>query len=218
MQMLEHLDPSRFRSQPKVFVGSSDITALLCYLVGASGLVCFHGPMVAQQIARGESAYDSASLTGMLGSTEPQGRLIVPGAHLLHSGLGEGKLLGGCLSLITAMVGTPYLPGFEDTLLLVEDTAVRPYQIDRMLTQLRLSGCLNSVRGLIFGEMPDCDQHPDQGYTIEELLRDLTADLGVPVLFGFPTGHTISPARTLPFGIKARLDEHGLHLLQGAVS
>jgi muramoyltetrapeptide carboxypeptidase len=218
LQMLEHLESSRFCSQPKVFMGSSDITALLCYLVGKAHLVCFHGPMVAQQIARGEAAYNSASLVGMLGSREPPGRLVAPGAHLIHPGAGEGVLLGGCLSLITALVGTPFLPSFEGSLLLLEDTAVRPYQIDRMLTQLRLSGCLESVRGLIFGEMPNCDQHPDQGYTIEELLRDLTADLGVPVLFGFPTGHTVSPAWTLPLGVRARLDSEGLSLLQGAVT
>jgi muramoyltetrapeptide carboxypeptidase len=174
--------------------------------------------MVAQQIARGEAAYDSASLKEALCLPEPRGRLIVPAARLLHTGIGEGTLLGGCLSLITALVGTTFLPSFEDTLLFLEDTAVRPYQIDRMLTQLRLSGCLEAVRGLIFGEMPDCDQHPEQGYTIEELIRDLTADLGVPVLFGFPAGHTVSPAWTLPFGIRARLDQDGLSLLQGAVT
>jgi muramoyltetrapeptide carboxypeptidase len=174
--------------------------------------------MVAQQIARGQAGYDPASLTATLGLTEPRGRLIVPGARILHTGVGEGMLIGGCLSLITALVGTPFLPSFEDTLLLLEDSAVRPYQIDRMLMQLRLSGCLKSVRGLIFGEMPDCDQHPGQGYTIGELLQDLTADLGVPVMFGFPTGHTVSPAWTLPLGIRARLDEGGLSLLQGAVT
>jgi muramoyltetrapeptide carboxypeptidase len=216
--MLDHLEPSRFRDRPKIFLGSSDITALLCYLLARAHLICFHGPMVAQDIARGDKAYDLTSLTGVLGRSQPWGRVIVPRARLLHSGEGEGRLLGGCLSLITAMVGTPFLPSFEDSLLFLEDTRVRPYQLDRMLTQLRLSGCMKGIRGVIFGEMPDCDQHPDQGYTIEELLYDLTADLDVPVMFGFPSGHTVSPAWTIPFGIRARLDADGLSLLEGAVT
>jgi muramoyltetrapeptide carboxypeptidase len=218
LQMLEYLEPSRFRDRPIAFIGSSDITVLLCYLVDRAGIVGFHGPMVAQQIARGEAAYDRASLTGMLGRSEPWGRLQVGGTRLLHSGAGEGTLTGGCLSLIAALVGTPYQPNFEDTVLLLEDTAVRPYQIDRMMTQLRLSGCLNGVRGLIFGQMPDCDQHPEQGYTIDGLLKELTEGMGVPVMFGFPSGHTISPAWTIPFGVRARLDSEGLSLLEGAVS
>jgi muramoyltetrapeptide carboxypeptidase len=218
LQMLEHLEPSRFRDRPKIFLGSSDITVLLCYLFAQARLVCFHGPMVAQQIARGEAAYDPASLTGLLGQPEPWGRLLVGGTSILHPGAGEGTLVGGCLSLITALMGTPYLPNFEDTVLFLEDTAVRPYQLDRMITQFRLSGCLKGVRGLIFGEMPNCDQHPEQGFTVEELLRDLTAGLGVPVMFGFPTGHTVSPAWTLPFGVRARLDSDGLSLLEGAVA
>jgi muramoyltetrapeptide carboxypeptidase len=116
------------------------------------------------------------------------------------------------------LVGTSYLPSFEGAILFLEDTGVRPYQIDRMLTQLRLAGCLEGVRGLVFGEMPDCDQHPDQGYSTEELISDLTAEFAVPVMFGFPSGHTTAPAWTLPLGIRARLDAGGLSLLEGAVT
>jgi muramoyltetrapeptide carboxypeptidase len=217
LQMLEYLEPSHFRDRPIIFLGSSDITVLLCYLVARAGLVGFHGPMVAQQIARGEAAYDRASLIGMLSRPEPWGGLRVGGTRILHPGGGEGTLIGGCLSLVSALVGTPFQPDFENTVLLLEDTAVRPYQIDRMMTQLRLSGCLNGVRGLIFGEMPDCEQHPQQGYTMDELLRELTAGMNVPVMFGFPTGHTVSPAWTLPLGVRVRLDSEGLSLLEGAV-
>ena len=134
------------------------------------------------------------------------------------SGNREGKLWGGCLSIIAALVGTPYLPSFEDGLLFLEDTHVKLYQIDRLLTQLRLSGRLESVRGIVFGQMPHCGQHPDQGYTLKEMLRDWTAPLGIPVLFGFPSGHTTTDGLTLPLGIRARLDSNGLHLLEGAVA
>jgi muramoyltetrapeptide carboxypeptidase len=87
-----------------------------------------------------------------------------------------------------------------------------------MLTQLRLAGLLEGVRGLVFGEMPGCEQHPEQGYTLKEMLRDWTSDLRIPVLFGFPSGHTRSKALTLPLGARARLDDDGLTLLEGAVS
>lgn len=218
LQLLDHLDAGRFRARPKVLLGSSDATALLCFLGARAGVVGFHGPMVAQQMARGESAYDAANLLNILRSSRAGVRLVAPGARLLHGGSAEGPILGGCLSIVAALVGTPYLPGFEGALLFLEDTGIKPYQIDRMLTQLRLAGCLEGVRGLVFGEMPDCHQHPDQGYGLEELIGELTADLRVPVVYGFPSGHTASPAQTLPFGIRARIDASGLHLLEGAVS
>ena len=154
----------------------------------------------------------------LIQSPEPAGRLEAEGVACLHSGRGEGVLLGGCLSLLTALVGTPYLPDWHDTILFVEDTGVKPYQLDRMLTQIRLAGRFEGVRGIVFGQMPGCVQHPDQGYTLEEMLADWTAHLGVPVLFGYPSGHTVSPAKTLPLGVRARMDEEGLYLLEGAVS
>jgi muramoyltetrapeptide carboxypeptidase len=135
----------------------------------------------------------------------------------LHPGSAEGRLEGGCLSILVSLVGTPYLPSFGDAILFLEDTQTKPYQIDRMLTQLRLAGLLDGVRGIVFGEMPDCEQHPDQGYRLQDMLRDWTADLRVPVSFGFPSGHTRSLGVTLPLGVRARLDHDGLSILEGAV-
>jgi len=217
MELLERLDPSLFRSRPKLFLGSSDVTAVLCFLAARAGLVSLHGPMVAQHIARGEGAYDLSSLRAALHNREPAGLIASPRASLIQPGSAEGVLLGGCLSLVAALVGTAYLPSFDGAILFLEDRGVKPYQIDRLLTQMRLAGCLAGIRGLVFGEMPDCLQHPHQGYRLEELLAELTAGLGVPVLFGFPSGHTLSPAVTLPFGARARVDDEGLHILEGAV-
>ncbi len=217
MELLDRLDPSRFRAKPKLLLGSSDITALLCFLGAKAGLVCLHGPMVAQHIARGDAAYDRSSLMAAACRSEPLGRIGVPGVSFIRRGSAEGILFGGCLSLVAALVGTPFLPSFDGAILFLEDRGVKPYQIDRLLTQMRLAGSLKGIRGLVFGEMLDCGQHPDQGYSLEELLTDLTAELGVPVLFGFPSGHTISPAITLPFGVRARIDDEGLHILEGAV-
>jgi muramoyltetrapeptide carboxypeptidase len=216
MELLPRLQAERIRERPRVVLGSSDVTALHAFLMRGAGVVGFHGPMVAQQIARG--AYDRAGLLAVLGSTEPRGRLEAERAEMLHGGAAEGRLAGGCLSLIAALAGTPFLPSFQGSILFLEDSQTKPYQIDRMLTQLRLAGLLDGVRGIVFGEMPDCDQHPEQGYTLAEMLRDWTSDLRVPVLFGFPCGHTVSPAVTLPLGVLARLDGDGLALLESAVS
>ncbi len=216
MELLTELSPESLRENPKVVLGSSDATALLAFLTSASGIVSFHGPMVAQQIARGH--YDGKNLLEVLGSREPSGTIRVETAEWLHDGAGEGPLLGGCLSIVAALAGTRFLPPFRGAILFLEDTETKPYQIDRMLTQLRLAGLLDGIRGLVFGQMPGCAQHPDQGYTLQEMLRDWTAYLRVPVLFGFPSGHTHSKGLTLPFGVRARLDGDGLSLLEGAVS
>lgn len=216
VELLSSLDPEMFRARPKVLLGASDITALHGFLNARAGMVSLHGPMVAQRIARGR--YDVEGLLRLIQSPEPAGTVSASTAKRLHRGTGEGILWGGCLSIVTSLVGTPYLPRFRDAILFLEDTLVKPYQIDRMLMQLKLAGCLDSVRGLVFGEMVNCDQHPDQGYTLEEMLSDWTADLAIPVLFGFPSGHTNADAMTLPLGIRARLDDEGLHLLEGAVA
>ena len=216
-QLLSGLDSERLRSRPKILLGSSDVTALLLHFT-RSGLVSFHGPMVAQQMARGVSSYDRESLVETTTDPKPPERPGRAPVQILHPGAAEGTLVGGCLSLVASLVGTPFLPSFEDTVLFLEDTGVKPYQIDRLLTQLRLSGALAGVRGIVFGEMPGCEQAPGQGYGVTDVLTDLTADLGVPVAFGFPSGHTTSPAMTLPFGVLARLSEGRLTLLEGAVT
>ncbi len=215
MELLRELDAESFRRNPKILLGSSDITALLGFLGARANLITFHGPMVAQQMARG--AFDAAGLVRTIQSTDAIGTLTPPGTEWLHPGTAEGRLWGGCLSIVAALVGTPFLPSFDDALLFLEDSHVKPYQIDRLLTQLRLSGRLELVQGIVFGQMPDCDQHPDQGYTLQEMLREWTAPLGIPVLFGFPSGHTTTDGLTLPLGIQVRLDSNGLHLLEGAV-
>jgi muramoyltetrapeptide carboxypeptidase len=219
MQLLASLDPALFRDHPKVLLGASDVTALHGFVGACAGMVAFHGPMVAQKIARG--GYDAQGLLRLIQSPEAAGTLSVgDGANLemLHPGSGEGTLLGGCLSMVASLVGTRFMPPFDNAVLFLEDTLVKPYQIDRMLMQLKLAGCFDSIQGIVFGQMAHCDQHPDQGYTLQELLRDWTADLKVPVWFGFPSGHTVTEAMTLPLGIRARLDADGLHLLEGAVT
>ncbi|HEX8998560.1 MAG TPA: LD-carboxypeptidase, partial [Blastocatellia bacterium] len=114
-------------------------------------------------------------------------------------------------SLVAAMMGTPDELDTRGSILFLEDTGTRPYAIDRMLRQLRLAGKFDDVRGIVFGEMTDCVQHAGQGYTIHEVLAECTADLGVPVMFGLPSGHSPRGNLTLPLGVNARLDaERGI--------
>lgn len=211
MRLLNLLDQELLRTHPKILIGYSDITALHLYFYRRFGWVTFHGPMAAKDLAAGAEGYDRASLLASISTKTVIGEVPATSCEVLHRGTGraEGRLLGGCLSLISAMMGTPDELDMRGSILFLEDTATKPFAIDRMLTQLKLAGKLESVRGIVFGEMHDCVQHAEQGYRIQDVLADCTADLGVPVLFGLPSGHSPRGNLTLPFGVAASLD--GVH-------
>ena len=218
LDLLRHIPPERIREHPKAILGGSDLTALLALWSGA-GIASFHGPMVAQQIARGPSRWDAEETLSLLRAREPGFGLAWRDAEILHPGRAEGVLRGGCLSILAALAGTPFAISFRGAIAVLEDISVKPYQLERMLTQLSLAGLLDGVKGIVFGQMPGCTQHPDQGYTTAELLARLSERFEVPVAFGFATGHTDQdPCRTAPFGVRARMDADGLTLLEGAVA
>ena len=202
--LLEHLDFEKIEARPKVFVGYSDITSLLTYFTDSAGLVTFHGPMAAKDWAH-EDGVNLASWQSALSQAEPWEVPLNAGATGLIDGESEGILCGGCLSILVASLGTPYEIGTEGKVLFVEDVATKPYQVDRMLMQLRLAGHLDSVRGIVFGEMVDCLQSPTQDYTLQEVITRILGDLGVPVAFGVRSGHVTSGNITLPFGVRAKL-------------
>jgi muramoyltetrapeptide carboxypeptidase len=226
MRILRMIDEKLLRANPKIFIGYSDMTALHLYLYRRLGWVTFHGPMAAKDLAGGEEHYDRQTLLAALTQTEPMGEINSAKTEMLHHGSANsgnsvsGRLLGGCLSLIAAMMGTPDELDTRGAILFLEDTGTRPYAIDRMLQQLRLAGKFDEVRGIVFGEMTDCVQHAEQGYTIQEVLAECTADLGVPVMFGLPSGHSPRGNLTLPLGVTATLDaERGvLRVEESAVS
>ena len=208
MRILDRLDEGVLRANPKIFIGYSDLTALHLYLYRRFGWVTFHGPMAAKDLAGGPEHYDGDTLRRALGEAAPLGAV---GGRLetLHRGAGgsvRGRLLGGCLTLVNAMLGTPDELDTRDSILFLEDTGTRPYALDRLLQQLRLAGKFDGVRGIVFGEMTDCVQHAEQGYTIQEALAECTADLGIPVLFGLHSGHSPRGNLTLPLGVAASLD------------
>jgi muramoyltetrapeptide carboxypeptidase len=217
-RIVPYLEPELLRANPKIVNGSSDITMLLT-LLDRAGIVSFHGPMAATTLRQGESAYDARILLDVLqGATV---RFPTAGTKCLRPGEGKGRLAGGCLSLVVATLGTQYEVDTEDALLVLEDIDAKPYQIDRMLTQLVHAGKLDSVRGIVFGEMLNCMQHPEQGYTLEDVVMDVLGRYSFPILYGMPTGHTSRPNVIVPFGVRARLSLGGesiFELLEPAVS
>ena len=201
-RIIPYLEPELLLANPKIINGSSDITALLSFL-DRSGLVSFHGPMVATAIRQGEVGYNVRLLLDLLKGEAV--RFPMAGTSVLRTGSAEGRLIGGCLSLVVATLGTPYEMDTTDSILVLEDLDTKPYQIDRMLTQLKQAGKLDNVRGVVFGEMLNCMQNANQGYTLEEVILDVLGDTSFPILYGFPTGHTAGPNIMVPFGVRARL-------------
>jgi muramoyltetrapeptide carboxypeptidase len=185
---------------------------LLTLFADACRMVVFHGPMVTKDFSEDGKVYLpswNAALTGADGRWEMPADGVTP----LVRGRGEGILYGGCLSMLVASLGTPHEIKTDGTILFIEDVAAKPFQIDRMLMQLKLAGKLRQVRGIVFGEMLDCVQHPEQGYTLQEVVKRIVVNLGVPVAFGLPSGHVSRPNITLPIGVRATLAvEDTVHL------
>jgi muramoyltetrapeptide carboxypeptidase len=219
--LLPGLDRALVRAHPKVLLGYSDVTALHLAL-GRLGLPSLHGPMVAWELAKGEEAYDRASLWhGLTGEGEPWAS--GPGAlRLVRTGEAEGVLRGGCLSLLAASVGTPWAlaTAGEPTILFVEDVDEPPYRVDRMLRQLAITGALEGVVGLVLGEMKGCIPGASEGYTLDEVVLEALGSLRVPVAAGLSSGHATGPNVTLPLGVRTSLScgsEARLAVLEAAV-
>ncbi|HET7440692.1 MAG TPA: LD-carboxypeptidase [Terriglobales bacterium] len=208
--LLNVLDPQKIVSNPKIFVGYSDITTLMTCFTDSAGMVTFHGPMVTKDFAR-EDGVDLASWEAALTGLSQWELDLGTGSGVkgLVEGEAEGILYGGCLSMLAASLGTPHEIRTAATILFIEDVATKPYQVDRMLMQLKLAGKLSGVRGLIFGEMLDCFQTADQGYTLEEVILRIIGNLGVPVAFGLRSGHVSRGNVTLPMGVRAALKVSG---------
>lgn len=219
--LLRALDLKKIARQPKIFVGYSDNTTLLTWFSDFAGFVTFHGPMVAKDFAR-DGGVDLPSWEAAVSGTSEWSLGSEAGTKPLVEGFAQGTLYGGCLSMLVASLGTPYEVRTAGTILFVEDIAAKPYQIDRMLMQLKLAGKLQDVRGLILGEMLDCLQHPEQSYTLQEVVLRVVKDLGIPVAYGLPSGHVSSGNITLPIGVRAELNvrpsEVGIRILEPATA
>lgn len=221
--LLEKLDLQKVRANPKIFVGYSDVTTLLTYFADTTGLVTFHGPMVTKDFSIPDGVHLASWNSALSGDSSWDLKLGPDsGVKALASGHAEGVLYGGCLSMLVESLGTPYEIRTDGSILFIEDIAAKPYQIDRMLMQLKLAGKLAAVRGLVFGEMLDCVQHKDQGYALEEIIMRIVGDLGIPVAYGLRSGHVSRQNVTLPIGVRASLAVNGddvqLKLLESATA
>jgi muramoyltetrapeptide carboxypeptidase len=206
VQILPLLDPAEVRRAPKPFIGFSDNTSILSWLTTRCGIVSFHGPMLEGRLAHGESAYDRDSFTRVLAIDQPAGAITHPAVEVLRPGEAAGTLVGGTLTQLLASFRTPFEfdpPGGH--VLFIDEVAERPYRLDRMLTQLRLSGFLAKASALVFGELPRCDESADGGITARAVVARALADFPGPILFGLPSGHTTGACLTLPFGVRARV-------------
>ncbi len=202
VHVLAHLDFDLFSRHPKRIVGCSDLTTLLQAVYHEAGVAVYHGPMVAGDFGRGPSDETwndfVATLAGEHSSAKDRD------LEVLCGGTAEGPLTGGCLSLLRASIGTPYEFHANGGLLFIEDIREHPYKIDRMLTQLLLAGKFDDAAGLVFGQMEGCEAPEGSDYRLQEVIFDLLNPLGIPVYFGYPSGHA-QPNLTLPLGPIAKM-------------
>jgi muramoyltetrapeptide carboxypeptidase len=207
--LLEKLDFARLAARPKILLGCSDITSLLTAIHDRTGLVTFHGPMVAKDIAG--ATLEASTWNNALGGAESWS-IPAGGVQVLRPGRGQGRLYGGCLSMLASSLGTPYEIATDDTILFLEDVAEKPYRIDRMLMQLRLAGKLEKVRGFIFGEMLDCSPPATESYTLQQVVLRILAEYDVPVVYGLKSGHVTGENLTLPLGVRVELSAEDLRV------
>ena len=197
---MQRRDYDAWRSRPKVLLGYSDLTALHSAIGALADLVTFHGPTARSELP----PLSLDSLKRAISGADPCGQ--AEGAQTLHAGRARGRLVGGNLSLLSALSGTPYAPSFEDAILVLEDVNESGYRVDRMLTQLRLSGRLARCRGVVFGGFTAIPPEPgDAERPMDAILHEFAATIGVPCIARAPIGH-ISEQWTLPFGALAELD------------
>lgn len=227
-RLLPLIDYKLIKKHPKVFIGYSDITALLQAIHCKTGLVCFHGPVGASTF----TDYTVKHLQAMLMSptTEKNYKIELAKAHraktekayqttVIRSGKASGKLIGGNLSLLASLAGTDFQLDVKDKLLFIEDIGEKPYRIDRMLTQLRQSCNLETAAGIALGIFADCEADEDDlSLSLMDTLKGRLNDLDIPIVYGLSFGH-IADQCTLPIGIQATLDtsEQTITLKESAV-
>lgn len=224
-RLLSQLDYDAIRAHPKIFVGYSDITALQFAMLRHAGLVTFSGPMVASEMGKGIDPFTEENFWRLLTRPEPLGDLVRPANgqyQVITPGKISGPLFGGCLSLVTCLIGTPHFPRHQASVFFMEEIGEAPYRIDRMLTQLREAGILQRLGGFVLGQMTDCvptDNEPSQ--TLDDLMNDFIKPLKIPALAGLDYGH-VDVKYTLPFGVRVELnvrrDKQQLRIVESAVS
>jgi muramoyltetrapeptide carboxypeptidase len=199
VHLLPLLDRARIIERPKLFIGYSDNTSLLSWLTCQCGITALHGPMIEGRLAGG-AGYDERSFLGLLAGGQRL-ELVPGGVTVLREGQASGPLFGGTITQLAASLGTPFAFDPPDgCILFLEEVNERPYRIDRLLTQLALSGLLARARAIVFGEMRGCDE-PGGAVTALDAIARTTRECAGPIVVGFPSGHTTGPTWTLPLGV-----------------
>ena len=215
-RMLPLLDMSIISKNPKIISGFSDITTLLLAIYHNTKIVTFHGPV-------GNSTWEGVTTTHFLDIVQARKSPIIlsnSDVKVVVSGKARGTLIGGNLTIICSLLGTPYLPSFKNAILFLEEIEEEPYSIDRLLTQLSLSGILDHLAGLVFGKCASCNiLEPGRSFSLDEVIDHHFKSRNYPVVKGFAVGH-IRDKFTIPIGVNAELDTTNLSLtiLENSVS
>ncbi len=200
-RLLPYLDVERHSFFPKILLGYSDFTAIHNYFNACLGWTTFQGPCLAKDF-NGLTSRGELSLIRALSSNEPLGEIKPEGVMSISTGVVEGVMVGGCLSLVCSLVGTPYQLDTSNKIFYLEDVGEKPYRIDRMLLQLRYAGMFKDVLGIVIGPLKN--SHEEKEY-LADLIYEWLGNLKVPIIFNFPSGH-VQDSLTIPFGVHTRLD------------
>lgn len=220
--LLDGLDMDVLGEHPKPLFGYSDLSALQVVLLDTLNLPAFHGPMVSPDFGREDGVHLPSLLAALSGEPYKVGKS--EGLRLLKAGYDaqpvRGTLYGGCMSILLALLGTAFEPQTEGKLLFLEDVGTKPFQIDRMLWQLKQSEKLDGVKGVIFGEMLDCVSPGARPDLLEEVILNALDDFEGPIAIGLRSGHVSRANVTLTFGVEAELlatVDPELRILEAAV-
>lgn len=211
--ILPYIDFPAIAKNPKIFIGYSDITSLQLAIFQRTGLVTFYGPMVSTDFGKQLTGYTGQSLLNVLTNTGDGIELKNPAKKEMTTivpGKAEGRMTGGCLSIVVASLGTPYEVDTKDAILFFEDIDEKPHRIDRYLTQLTLAGKFRQARGIIFGTFQRCsytarDNYYKYGVALPDIIRERIIPLGIPCVYGLQFGH-VRNKLTVPIGVTAMLD------------
>lgn len=209
-RILDKINYKVIRSNPKIFVGYSEITSLQMAFLHKAGLVTFAGPMVAPDFGGDVSEYTEEYFWRILTSNKKIGRLKYPHDEKLAAiskGSASGKILGGNLAVFASLVGSEFFPDVKDRILILEDVDELPYRVDRYLNQFRMTKVMRKLKGIILGRFVDCYDHDPnkKTLTLGEVMEDYLKNLKIPVIYAFPHGH-IKDKMTIPFGINVKMN------------
>ncbi|MDR3625469.1 MAG: LD-carboxypeptidase [Ignavibacteriaceae bacterium] len=223
-RLLDKIDYKVIKANPKILVGYSDITALQMAIMCKTGLVTFAGPMLAVDLAEEVSSFTEEVFWAMITSNKKFGRINQPDDEKIFKlvkGSSKGRIIGGNLTMISALMGTKNLPEFKEKILFIEEIGEVPYRVDRMLNQLRLAKVFNQVKGVILGTFTDCNETDPAKKTLSlgEVAADYFGKLKIPVIYNLRCGH-VKDSITIPMGVMVKLNATAnvLEIMESAVS